>query len=58
MNAPLRGPGWCGLFFGRGLSVVARAHAAEPHVSQPRAPFGARALTLVCQVLETKEPQP
>ncbi|WP_210573203.1 PP2C family protein-serine/threonine phosphatase [Streptomyces sp. GESEQ-4] len=29
-----------GRFFGRGSVVAGRAHAAEPHMSQPRAPLG------------------
>jgi hypothetical protein len=39
-------------FFGCALVVAGRDHAAEPQMSQPRAPFGALGLTLVIEFKE------
>jgi hypothetical protein len=42
--------GWS--LFGCGSVVAGRAHAAEPQMSQPRAPFGALELALVFKFKE------
>ncbi|GHB38915.1 hypothetical protein GCM10010306_035320 [Streptomyces umbrinus] len=61
MNASLGEPGNRGVSVSCGLVVAGRAHAAEPHMSQPRAPEGAPDGGLVLQsspVFESKECQP
>ncbi len=52
MSGSLGLPGDFGLFVTCGLVVAGRAHAAEPHMSQPRAPKGALVLSPVFEFRE------
>ncbi len=47
---------WLRMSLGRGSVVGCRARAAEPHMSQPRAPIGA--LVRPSDYQNPKEPQP